>query len=647
MATVIDQNAPELRSAGMHLGWAIINGMTLGLADKARGLYNSITGIMSKAKGLMHLPWKSKSPSQVMIELGENIMIGMSLGLESTAPKAYASATAVSNGVIGAFNDTFQTASPSKVMYQIGQFVGQGFAQGLHGSADNIKAAFADLKQKLHDDIVSTREDIGTEQDKLNEMLDAKQEKLKEINGKKWKNEAEKAKAIAEVQQYYAKSIKESEDAIRSNEATLSSLVVVQKTLTKDLQDEKTHLIALRNELDKVNQQLKDAQDNLAAIIQQRDDFAKQQREAYDKGPEISKPLTEEIKSARESIAKEQGKLDTLLADGTSDIQSIADARKSLADAQGSFDELVKGKVLTGDGSSVDVVRTYLQDLNLQQKAVASYGKTLAQLRELKLDEKTYRMLVEDGVADKGFAEALLRGGATAVDGLNKLDGQIDTSAQALGDNSAAYLYREGIRTAQGIIDGLVDGMKDTKGQKKLTDEVNNLAKLIIATMRKKLKSKSPSQEFAEIGMDSMEGLAMGFSNGTKMVTESVDQAAKDALSTMRQSMRNISDGVMDELNSQPVITPILDLTQVRSQAGELTSLTTPIPITAAASYGQASLISAGQSSMQEDQVITGPGGTSVKFEQNNYSPAALTEIEIYRQTKNQLSQLKSALAIT
>jgi len=34
-------------------------------------------------------------------------------------------------------------------------------------------------------------------------------------------------------------------------------------------------------------------------------------------------------------------------------------------------------------------------------------------------------------------------------------------------------------------------------------------------------------------------------------------------------------------------------------------------------------------------------------FEQNNYSPESLSEIEIYRQTKNQLSQLKSALSLS
>ncbi len=108
-----------------------------------------------------------------------------------------------------------------------------------------------------------------------------------------------------------------------------------------------------------------------------------------------------------------------------------------------------------------------------------------------------------------------------------------------------------------------------------------------------------------------------------------------------------MSDIVTSELNPNPTITPILDLTQVRSQAAELNTLTNVTPITAAASYGQAALISAQQREAQEEQVDSAPIGGSVVFEQNNYSPESLSEIEIYRQTKNQLSQLKSALSLS
>ncbi|HEX4503218.1 MAG TPA: hypothetical protein VH187_18950, partial [Scandinavium sp.] len=58
-------------------------------------------------------------------------------------------------------------------------------------------------------------------------------------------------------------------------------------------------------------------------------------------------------------------------------------------------------------------------------------------------------------------------------------------------------------------------------------------------------------------------------------------------------------------------------------------------------------------SAISSSQTVSGAGGdatgqppATITYQQNNYSPESLTEIEIYRQTKNQLSQLKTALAL-
>jgi hypothetical protein len=166
----------------------------------------------------------------------------------------------------------------------------------------------------------------------------------------------------------------------------------------------------------------------------------------------------------------------------------------------------------------------------------------------------------------------------------------------------------------------------------------------MVSRMKKSLGMKSPSKEMIEIGKFSMMGLAQGLTENAPLVTSAADQTGKDVLTAMQKSMTGIHEAVLNELDSTPVITPILDLTTVRDQAKELGTL---IPITTATSYGQASIISAQQTTAQVDQTVTTPSGATVTFEQNNYSPEALSEIDIYRQTKNQISQLKSALALT
>jgi hypothetical protein len=168
-----------------------------------------------------------------------------------------------------------------------------------------------------------------------------------------------------------------------------------------------------------------------------------------------------------------------------------------------------------------------------------------------------------------------------------------------------------------------------------------------LTALKKELKIKSPSEEFAQIGTYSMEGLAKGFTDSSDVVAGAIDDAAADALTAMKKSIQGLNNVVAEELDPNLVLTPILDLTQVREQSQELASLANVTPITAATSYGQAAIISSQQTASQEAAIEVAPTGTSVVFEQNNYSPESLSEIDIYRQTKNQLSQLKSALALT
>jgi tape measure domain-containing protein len=634
LADVIENRDDELRAAGQHLGWAIINGMTFGLAGKARDLYNKADEIAHKLAEKMKKPWKIFNPSRVTMDIGIAIGEGLERGIDAKASDVYSSGEAMSTGTIKAFNDTFQTASPSKVMYAIGKFVGQGFANGLRGSADDVRQAFAEMNQKMKDGLAQLRTDLAEEQNRNKELLDKKDEELAKIRERKFKDAGDRAKAIAAVQKEYKKALDESDAAIKNNQTSIKKLISVQKVLNKDMAANRALLIKHKNDLDKYNEQLKEALANMQRVLEERKAWKDEQAKDLSAPPEVSQPMVDEIKAARQKIAGEQKKLNDLLGAGTQDLEAIAEARTSLAEAEGEFKDLTKDKILTASGDQVDVVATYLQDLKNQKAAVATFAETLKQLRTMGIDEKTYRMLVEDGVASQGFAEALLAGGKDAVKQIENLDEDIKTTSETLATVSAEYTFKTGVAIAQGVIDGI-----ESKRQP-LLKTIRNLVKSMLGTMNFALKVKSPSEEFAKIGKFAMLGLAKGFEDNTKVVTDAVDQAAQDAVDAMRKTMTDLSGAVGSEINTNPVITPILDLTQVRAGAGELNALST----TTSSELG--AVISSEQlrAAQLADDVAT-VGGTHVKFEQNNYSPEALTEIEIYRQTRNQLSQLKSVLA--
>jgi tape measure domain-containing protein len=556
VAAAIETYAPQMRAAGLRIGVAIIDGMSFGLLSKAQDLYNKVSSVMSHAMSLMHKIPGVKSPSTVTYAIGGYIVDGLVNGLDANAKNAYSSAVALATGVIRGVSDTMQIASPSKVMIQLGRYVSEGFAEGIRGSSEDIKGAFAELNNKLTDQMVKSREIIASEQDKLDKLRASKKPD--------------------------AAAIKEAQKTIAENEALLAKSTAGHIALTKSLSDEKATLIGLTNDYQAIGEKLKAAQDALDSARKTRDEAVKGFQDQYATLPDITK-----------------------------------------TDAE---------------GNSIDQLAAYEDALKHQTDAVSAYQATLQQLRKLGLDDATYEKLLREGTADQQFATQLLSGGKTAVDGLNKLDRNLTETSKRLATNAGKNLYQAGVDAAQGLVNGLASKRSDIR------KEMEEIAREMVRAIKKELGIKSPSQVFAEIGKFSMEGMAQGFSNSTAM-NDAVEVAAKDALSKMRQTMRDISTAVTDELNPSPVISPILDLTRIREQAKELGTLTTPI--TTSTSYGQASVISSQQTAAQAEEATVAANGPVVKFEQNNYSPEALTEVEIFRQTKNQLSQLKTALGVT
>jgi len=542
------------------------------------------------------------------MRVGIAIIDGMTGGLVSKAGELYGKIESVMNKAVGLLHKIPGVKSPSTVTYNIGEMMVAGLVEGMDANADDVYSsaeamsngtinAFKNVFQITSPSKVM--HEIGQAVGQgFAQGLKGSGEDIKnaftDLNGKLTDamvaaretiaKEEDKLAELRKAKKPDANAIREAQKIIDENEAILARSTAGHIALTKTLADEKKELIGLTADYDKISEKLNTAQDALANAMKTRDDAVRNFAAKYGALPEI---VTEDA-----------------------------------------------------EGHAVDQLATYMGALKHEADAVAAYHSTLQQLRQLGLDDATYQKLLDEGTMDQAFADQLLAGGKTAVDALNVLDKNLMKVSATLAKNAGNNLYQAGVDAAAGLVKGLKSKRSDIR------QEMEEIAREILTTLKKELKIKSPSEAFAEIGVSSMEGMAKGIEDSSKGVTDAVDTAAKDALTQMERSMRGMSEAVASELNTEPVITPILDLTQVRDQARELSTLTAVTPITAAASYGQASIISS-QQAAQTEQATVIAGQAPVIFEQNNYSPQALTEIEIYRQTKNQLSQLKSVLAIT
>ena len=162
------------------------------------------------------------------------------------------------------------------------------------------------------------------------------------------------------------------------------------------------------------------------------------------------------------------------------------------------------------------------------------------------------------------------------------------------------------------------------------------MARAAAAAAEAELDINSPSKVGYRIGGF----FGMGFVNSLiDYADKSYDagaSVAKSAKEGLRNAVSKIGDFIENGIDSQPTIRPLLDLSDVTEGAGRLSALL---------SRNQAMKISAGMEreggSVVQNSGTTPTSGNNYNFTQNNYSPKALSRIDIYRQTKNQFSALK------
>lgn len=195
------------------------------------------------------------------------------------------------------------------------------------------------------------------------------------------------------------------------------------------------------------------------------------------------------------------------------------------------------------------------------------------------------------------------------------------------------------------IIDALVKvlGLDELLGT--LKGAVTGLADGVIDWFKEGLGINSPSKEFIKLGKSIPEGLVVALNND-RTTERSVYGLGGRITNAFQETLKSIPDNIagMDEFN--PTITPVLDLSNVQRGARQLNGLLGPMPVVAASSYARAQTLATTTETQPGESTPQYQGPTEVKFEQNNYSPKALSAREIYRNTNSQIAKAKEELAI-
>lgn len=219
----------------------------------------------------------------------------------------------------------------------------------------------------------------------------------------------------------------------------------------------------------------------------------------------------------------------------------------------------------------------------------------------------------------------------------------VTTSGQDLG-NAAAGGFQSVSPEESGryFIAGIKTGIGNETSS--LFRYIESIANQCINKLNITWSVRSPSRETQWSAMQFVNGLVVGIRDNQKYAIYAIEDLAEDTLATLNHVLDSDQDGAirpvldMSEIVTQmdtfgsdsewkPVITPVLDMSGVEPGLRNLNAI---------ASYR------APQVTETNAGIDTGDNADSpVTFNQYNYSPKALSRLEIYRQTKNQLSMMK------
>lgn len=229
-------------------------------------------------------------------------------------------------------------------------------------------------------------------------------------------------------------------------------------------------------------------------------------------------------------------------------------------------------------------------------------------------------------------------GGNAILEFLSGLTGYIDANYQSFVD--------EGVRLANAIAEGIGYGI----GSIDLWSLGQSFMSGLIGGMESEAGINSPSK--VAIGMMGYiaDGLQIGREKNQKRVNRTGAQFAEGFVSAISSAADKASQALSDSADMSPTIRPVLDLSDITNKAKSLSTLFAQPTITPIGSYARAmdidaeyrALVAAAQAE-RESTVVD--NSTVINMTQNNTSPKPINTAETYRNTRNQISAAKGALA--
>ena len=231
---------------------------------------------------------------------------------------------------------------------------------------------------------------------------------------------------------------------------------------------------------------------------------------------------------------------------------------ESLGEVSSAIDSL-KG-LFSGKGKEAINTDNFLKNLDVNE-VKSKLTSFVTQLGE---------SLTENSTILLGYVESFNKVGTTLAEamfsGLSNTANASGVGAIAESALNAIKRYKSrfqivGADMARGLANGLKNNAWIAIGAAK------KVAQDMIDAVKKVLNSHSPSKKFEELGMYSDQGLAIGLSKYSRVVSDASKSVATTMLDSARGGLSTLNSIVSDSMDDDPVVRPVIDLSDVQSGA--------------------------------------------------------------------------------
>lgn len=160
------------------------------------------------------------------------------------------------------------------------------------------------------------------------------------------------------------------------------------------------------------------------------------------------------------------------------------------------------------------------------------------------------------------------------IEGAESKKTSLTKKAKSLASDAVTALrdkYTSFYNAGSYLVDGFAAGISanDYKAEAKAAA----MAKAAADAAEKALDINSPSKVFRKIGTSVPEGFVQGIERMTGSVSNSSESMASSAISTAKNALSRITAILSGDMNSQPTIRPVLDLTNVQAGANAISGM--------------------------------------------------------------------------